>query len=79
MIQWSYKSNKRKGDMKKKSNKKAKWIVISLMGIVTLVAVSFLAVKFYSWSFNRGYLEGTKNQVLCQAAQKDTTLVNLCK
>lgn len=60
-------------------SKSVKWIVIGIMTFVTVVAIGIVAVKFYNWSYKRGYLDGTNNQVLCQAAQKDTTLSNLCK
>ncbi len=66
--------------MKKQvSKKKYKNIVVGAITIILVVAGLFALKNFYDWSFKRGYLEGTNNQVLCQAAQKDASLTKLCK
>lgn len=65
--------------MAKVSKKSAKPIVIGAMVIILLIGAVAVIYSFYTWSFKRGYLEGTNNQVLCQAAQKDATLTKLCK
>lgn len=61
-----------------KKNKSKKIVTWAMVIILALTAIVLLKV-FYDWSFKQGYLEGTNNQVLCQAAQKDNTLTKLCK
>lgn len=65
--------------MKQLPKKRYKNIAIAVMALVILVAVGIFAKAFYDWSYKQGYLDGTNNQVVCQAAQKDQSLSKLCK
>lgn len=60
-------------------SKTARNLVVGAITIILLIAAAYTLKNFYDWSYKRGYLEGTDNQVLCQAAQKDTSLTKLCR
>lgn len=62
-----------------KKSKKAAKIVMGAMIIILALGTIVSAKLFYDWSYKRGYADGTNNQVLCAAAQKDATLTKLCK
>ena len=62
-----------------KKSKKAAKIVMGAMIIILALGTIVSAKFFYDWSYKRGYADGTNNQVLCAAAQKDATLAKLCK
>lgn len=65
--------------MKKPKTKRVAKIVMGAMIIILAIGTLVSAKLFYDWSYKRGYADGTNNQVLCAAAQKDATLTKLCK
>jgi hypothetical protein len=50
-------------------------------GLLTIVAgfLIVLCVKVYDYSYKSGFQEGTRNQVICQAAQRNDDLKPLCR
>lgn len=50
-------------------------------GLLTFAAalVIVLLVKLWQYSYKSGFQEGTRNQVICQAAQRNEDLKPLCR
>lgn len=59
--------------------KKTKKVATIVLAVAILFAILFALYSVVAFSYKLGYKDGTNNQVLCQAAQKDATLTKLCK
>lgn len=61
-----------------KKNKVVKYLKVTAV-LAVLVAFAAMTLAVYDFGYKKGYTNGSNNQLLCQAAQRDASLKSLCK
>lgn len=51
--------------------------IVAIVSVVVAIVAGLVAV--YDFGYKKGYTNGSNNQLLCAAAQRDASLKSLCK